>query len=140
MSAPGTQDAATTAPIPVTREVDEDNVYVTIDLTKQTDLLTLLARAVCQAGLLTEFSILGRSEHDARRVIALRDLLSRQDVRDALTLTLHGQDAEKLGDRLSEAGTDLACAHCGHRAAAEGSVYCPRCQVGVDALDDARAS
>lgn len=140
MSAPGTPGAATAAPIPVERHVDEDWRGVTLDLTQQTDLLTLLARAICKAGLLAEFGILGLSEYEPRHALALHDLLTTHHVREALTLTLDGDTAEKLGDRLLEAGVDLACQHCGHRCAMEGSPYCPTCCVLVDALDAARAA
>lgn len=140
MSAPGTPNACTSAAIPVERHVDEDWRGVTLDLTQQTDLLTLLARAVCDAGLLDEFRALGRSTFEPRHAMALHDLLDRASVREALTLTLDGDTAEKLGDRLLEAGVDLACQHCGHRNAMERSPYCPTCQVAVEALDAARAA
>lgn len=140
MSAPDTPNAATAAPIPVERVVDEDWRGVTLDLTQQTDMLTLLARAILDADMFGELVVLASSQNSDRHAMALRDLLARQAVRDALTLTLDGDAAETLGDRLSEAGTDLACAHCGHRAAMEGSAYCPSCQVGVDALYAARAA
>lgn len=141
LSTPGTPAACTTAPIPVQRHVDEDWRGVTLDLTHQTDLLTLLARAIIRGHLLSEFLVLGRNENSShRQAMALRDLLDNPGVRDALTLTLDGDTAEQLGDRLCEAGVDRACQHCGHRNAMERAAYCPGCQVGVDALDAARAA
>lgn len=140
MSAPGTPAACTAAPIPVERHVDEDWRGVTLDLTGQTDMLTLLARAILDADMFGELVVLACNENSDRRALALRDLLSRQAVRDALTLTLDGDTAEQLGQVIVDAADDRACCHCGHRAAMEGSAYCPQCQVGVDALDAARAS
>lgn len=111
---PGTDRArAEEAPI-VDRYIDEREFNVTLEVTRQVDIEAIAKAVHRDAHLRWCWMTLARNTSESgARDVALKDLLANQPIRDALTVTLIGGDAERLGIALEDAcTTPPGCARC----------------------------
>jgi hypothetical protein len=134
---PGTDEARSTGTTPITRVVEDDRHLVVIDFGDH-DVLTVLAAAIADAGLMDEFAVLGRARNDARRHLALDTLRGEVSVRRALQVTLTPEQAAVVEGDLADATVEPArCARfdCTSYADEPGE-FCPPC---ADAADEAWA-
>jgi hypothetical protein len=124
----GTPGAHTAVTPTVEQHINGDQLYVTLDLTGQPDLLVMLARALRRTGTMHAFAGLGTSE--SRLGGQLAAIQAEPTVRDALTLTLDETQTVTLAAALDDATVADVCERCRSRyAVADG--LCTVCQPQV---------